>query len=146
MAQSFSIQEHKQWLISQPKKLLVSRIIFSSDKGNILIVKPNYTKNWQLPGGVVDAGESPDTAVVRETFEELGLKISIKDIEIIDTIYKQDDETLIFIYKYSKLLKEDIFIKLQTEELTNYKFISPHNTAGLLSQAYTDFWVSHYSQ
>jgi 8-oxo-dGTP diphosphatase len=33
---------------------------------------------WELPGGKVEPGESPETALVREIAEELGCRISVE--------------------------------------------------------------------
>jgi ADP-ribose pyrophosphatase YjhB (NUDIX family) len=45
------------------------------DDGRILLVKAAYRWRWGMPGGLMDAGESPADAVVREALEETGLKI-----------------------------------------------------------------------
>ena len=41
------------------------------------MVKPVYRRGWSLPGGIIDRGEAPDAAVVREFMEELGLRIRV---------------------------------------------------------------------
>ncbi len=47
--------------------------LFSPDCSQVLVV--DYGKEgYGLPGGHIDAGESPDEAMARELFEELGLK------------------------------------------------------------------------
>jgi ADP-ribose pyrophosphatase YjhB (NUDIX family) len=43
------------------------------DAGRILLVKPSYKPVWDLPGGVIEAAESPRAACVREVGEELGI-------------------------------------------------------------------------
>jgi 8-oxo-dGTP pyrophosphatase MutT (NUDIX family) len=44
------------------------------DPGNrVLMVRPVYKPVWDLPGGVIEAGESPYNACVREVQEELGI-------------------------------------------------------------------------
>jgi 8-oxo-dGTP pyrophosphatase MutT (NUDIX family) len=41
----------------------------------LLMVKPTYKSWWEIPGGVVEAGESPGDACRREVHEELGLTL-----------------------------------------------------------------------
>ena len=42
-------------------------------RGKIVLVRQSYTNGWHLPGGGVERGEPPATAVMRELREELGL-------------------------------------------------------------------------
>ena len=44
--------------------------------GELLLCELTYKKEWDLPGGVVDPGESPATCVEREVREELGLTLT----------------------------------------------------------------------
>jgi ADP-ribose pyrophosphatase YjhB (NUDIX family) len=43
----------------------------------ILLVQRADTRDWELPGGTVEIGESATTAVVREVAEESGVTISV---------------------------------------------------------------------
>jgi ADP-ribose pyrophosphatase YjhB (NUDIX family) len=38
----------------------------------MLLVEPAYQNYWEIPGGAVEADESPSEAAVREPTEELG--------------------------------------------------------------------------
>ena len=58
-----------------PKKDRV-RVIVYRDDGDILLVKNRFSRQkWALPGGGVNRNESYEQAAVRETLEEIGLKI-----------------------------------------------------------------------
>jgi 8-oxo-dGTP diphosphatase len=49
--------------------------------GRLLLVKENYDRRrYGLPGGALEAGESPLDAVVRETREETGVVVSIDHV------------------------------------------------------------------
>jgi 8-oxo-dGTP pyrophosphatase MutT (NUDIX family) len=46
-------------------------------RGRLLLLKHTYRKQlpWGLPGGFLDPAEPPEQAVVREVFEETGLRV-----------------------------------------------------------------------
>jgi 8-oxo-dGTP pyrophosphatase MutT (NUDIX family) len=46
--------------------------VFDSD-GRVLLERRTDTGNWALPGGIIDPGEQPADAAVREIFEETGV-------------------------------------------------------------------------
>ena len=54
---------------------VVGAILKKDDK--ILIAKRKFGKNmagfWEFPGGKIEAGEGPDTALIRELIEEIGV-------------------------------------------------------------------------
>jgi 8-oxo-dGTP pyrophosphatase MutT (NUDIX family) len=50
----------------------------------VLLCRLTYKQDWDLPGGVVEVGESPRVAVAREVEEELGLAIDAGDLLLTD--------------------------------------------------------------
>ena len=61
-----------------PRKRAISQMLIRSTDGGddlVLLCQLTYKKDWDLPGGVVEVGESPMIAVGREVEEELGLHI-----------------------------------------------------------------------
>lgn len=50
-------------------------VLFFDAQDRVLLVDPTYKSGWEFPGGVVDPGESPAQAAVREVAEELGLRL-----------------------------------------------------------------------
>ena len=45
-------------------------------EGNVLVVKATYKDYWSFPGGIVDVGETPLMAAVRECSEEVGVVLN----------------------------------------------------------------------
>ncbi len=52
--------------------------VFSKDRSEVLLVKRRDIPVWVLPGGGIDAEETPENACIREVLEESGLQISIE--------------------------------------------------------------------
>jgi 8-oxo-dGTP diphosphatase len=47
------------------------------DDGRVLLVRRADDRLWAMPGGWVDAAETPEQGAVREVFEETGLHIAV---------------------------------------------------------------------
>ena len=58
-----------------PRKRAISQMLVRDTGGRVLLCNLTYKKDWDLPGGVVEVGESPASAVSREIHEELQLDI-----------------------------------------------------------------------
>src|SRR6476659_5687154 len=59
-----------------PKKRTIAQGVLRNPAGEVLLCELSYKKEWDLPGGVVDPGESPATCVEREVEEELGIQVT----------------------------------------------------------------------
>ena len=60
----------------------VGALIFD-EAGRILLIErgnPPLVGYWSLPGGVVETGERLEDALMREVFEETGLRVSVDSI------------------------------------------------------------------
>jgi ADP-ribose pyrophosphatase YjhB (NUDIX family) len=58
-----------------PRKRAISQMLVRDHDGRVLLCRLTYKQDWDLPGGVVEVGESPQLAVSREVEEELALQI-----------------------------------------------------------------------
>jgi 8-oxo-dGTP pyrophosphatase MutT (NUDIX family) len=58
-----------------PRKRAISQMLVRDHEGRVLLCRLTYKQDWDLPGGVVEVGESPHLAVSREVEEELALRI-----------------------------------------------------------------------
>jgi ADP-ribose pyrophosphatase YjhB (NUDIX family) len=62
-----------EYVASLPLKRMSAGVLLHDDAGRVVLVEPSYKPTWDIPGGVVDAGESPWHAAARELAEELGI-------------------------------------------------------------------------
>ncbi|MEV7437765.1 NUDIX hydrolase [Streptomyces griseoviridis] len=55
---------------------LASGVLLFDERDRILLVDPTYKAGWEFPGGVVEPGEAPARAGIREVAEETGLHLA----------------------------------------------------------------------
>ncbi|MCW2757768.1 MAG: hydrolase [Nocardioidaceae bacterium] len=58
-----------------PRKRAIAQLLVRDPDERVLLCQLTYKRDWDLPGGVVEVGESPQLAVAREVEEELALSI-----------------------------------------------------------------------
>ena len=67
-----------------PRKRAISQLLVRDRDGRVLICRLTYKRDWDLPGGVVEVGESPHLAAGREIEEELALDITAGPLLLTD--------------------------------------------------------------
>ncbi|HEY4600469.1 MAG TPA: NUDIX domain-containing protein [Cerasibacillus sp.] len=59
-----------------PKHFVSAATVVINDKNEILLIK-GPIRGWEMPGGIVEVGESLKDGAIRETKEETGIDIEI---------------------------------------------------------------------
>lgn len=121
---------------SLAKKRMGAGAIFLDGEGRLLIVKPVYRSGWLIPGGSVEANESPRQACAREVREELGIEAQIGRLLCIDYTCAQGGrpESLQFAFYGSALSPEQIeALCLPEGELSEYRFVRVEEAVTLLT-------------
>ena len=82
----------------EPPRYMLSAVVYAERDGQILLLKRAdgaLSGQWFLPGGAVEAGETPEAAARRELREESGLEI-VDELEIVGAypIYVYDQDCL----------------------------------------------------
>lgn len=110
----------------QPKHLSSAGILLENEAGELLVVKANYKEYWTVPGGIIEAHETPRQAAVRETAEEVGLQLSIDSLTFVTVANRQSDsaQTYQFLFRASVASDSLAHIQLQQVEIDEYTFVS----------------------
>ncbi|MEG8274868.1 NUDIX hydrolase [Streptomyces sp. AHA2] len=54
---------------------LAAGVLLFDERDRVLLVDPTYKAGWEFPGGVVEPGEAPARAGMREVTEETGIRL-----------------------------------------------------------------------
>ncbi|MCX4552604.1 NUDIX hydrolase [Streptomyces sp. NBC_01387] len=54
---------------------LAAGVLLFDEQDRVLLVDPTYKPGWEFPGGVVENGEAPARAGIREVAEEIGIQL-----------------------------------------------------------------------
>ena len=99
----------------------------------MLLVDPVYRDTWDLPGGAVEAEESPQAACRREVAEELGLDRPVGRVLAVDWVPSRPGrpEGLVVVYDGGVFTADDVeAITVPAGELAGFAFVSPGQVAG----------------
>ena len=117
---------HDEYVASLARKRMGAAALFRDQAGQVLLVDPVYRDTWGLPGGAVEAEESPQAACRREIAEELGLDIPAGDLLVVDWVAAAGDRPqaiMNFVFD-GGVLADPRAIRLQEEELDDAQFLS----------------------
>jgi len=109
-------------------------VLLSDEAGRIMLVRPTYKDYWDLPGGYVEAGETPAQAAAREIREELGITVAVGPLLVADWAPHPDEgDKLLLVFDGGTLTTEQrAAVRLPAEELASYAFHDPAQAAELL--------------
>jgi 8-oxo-dGTP diphosphatase len=120
------------YFASLPRKRMGAGALFRDDAGRVLLVDPVYQESWNLPGGAVEAEESPHAACRREVGEELGLDRPVGRILAVDWVPSVPGrpEGLALVYDGGVLTPAEAdAIVLPPDELAGFAFLPPGEVA-----------------
>ena len=115
---------------------MAATAFFRDGDGRVLLVNPVYKETWDLPGGAVEAEESPHAACRREIAEELGLDRPPGPVLAVDWVPSrpQRPEGLIVVYDGGVLSEAEVNeIVLTDGELAGFAFVARDEVAALVT-------------
>ena len=120
------------YMASLARKRMAAGALCRDQAGRVLLVDPVYRDTWDLPGGAVDAEESPQAACRREVAEELGLDRPVGRVLALDWVPSRQGrpEGLIVVYDGGVFTAADIeAINVPKDELAGFAFVHPGEVA-----------------
>ena len=125
MAHIYTVAENMAWQKTLPGKKCSANVVFMRD-GKVLMVKAGYKDYWTFPGGIVDEGEAPLDAAIREAQEEVGVSLQPDELQFIAVSYSRPKNGFIdhmkFIYRTERTI-EDGEINFVDQEIEDFKWI-----------------------
>ncbi len=88
--------------------------------GNRLNAEP---EKWDFAGGTVEKGELPKDAVIREVFEETGLKAKVNKIIYESSNYDASKDKVFTTLVYECTVLSDLDVKINDEEHSAFEWV-----------------------
>lgn len=118
------------------RETVAAGVLLFDERDRVLLVDPTYKAGWEFPGGVVESGEAPAYAGVREVEEELGLSLDrVPGLLVVDwePPLPPGYGGLRLLFDGGRLSEADIAeLRLPGPELRAWRFVTEPEAAGLL--------------
>lgn len=100
----------EQYVAGLARKRMAAGVLFRDRMNRVLLVEPSYKSNWEIPGGAVEADESPWATATRELAEELGWDHPLGRLLVVDYVRPQDSrpEGVVFVFDGGVLDETDL--------------------------------------
>lgn len=123
---------------SLPRTRGAASALLRDEAGRVLLVKPTYRPGWGLPGGVIEMGESPREACLRECSEELGFTPQLSGLVCVDWLPAQasPDRRPATVFVFGGLLRPGQFeaVRLPPDELSDAHLVEPERIGDYLPE------------
>jgi ADP-ribose pyrophosphatase YjhB (NUDIX family) len=98
--------------------------LFFDERDRVMLVRPTYKPEMDIPGGHVEPGETPYQACVREVREELGIRPPIGRLLVADWApHPEKGDLILFVFDGDVLAPETLArIAFADHELSAYGF------------------------
>ena len=104
-------------------------------KTQLLILQPVYASDWLLPGGSIEAEESPMDGTIREVRENLNITVTPTHVLAVDYVSNKDikGEYLSFLFGAIDLSEHQAQnLSLSRKDYREYKFVDIETACSLL--------------
>jgi 8-oxo-dGTP pyrophosphatase MutT (NUDIX family) len=91
---------------------------------SVLLVNPTYKDGWDLPGGYLMPGETPTSALARELTEELGTRLPVGRLLVVDWAPNdREGDKILWIFDGGELTNDQLAsIRVDGTEIDKYAY------------------------
>lgn len=107
-------------------RLIGAGAVFRNEAGQVLLVNPTYKPSWEVPGGIVEEGESPRQCCQRELLEELGYDGAVGRLLVVDWLPDLAGRGDRVLFLFDGGVVDDAFaesVTLPAAELSHARFV-----------------------
>jgi 8-oxo-dGTP diphosphatase len=119
-----------------PRKRLIAHVLLTDEDHRVLLCETQFKTDWELPGGIVEPGESPRLAAIREVREELGVDWPVGRLLVADWMppYLGWEDAIEMIFDGGRVTVEqlDRFV-LQASEIRRVRLCTIAEAADLVT-------------
>lgn len=118
------LMDDAEWHASLPSFTASGAALVTDAAGAVLLVKPWYRDEWQLPGGVAEATESPRQCAEREAAEEIGVAVTATALLAVHWMPRAAPRRATFAFVFDcGVVTDPGAIHIQHEELDDFAFL-----------------------
>jgi ADP-ribose pyrophosphatase YjhB (NUDIX family) len=130
-----SYQDDEEFFANLPATRGAAGGLIRSETGAVLLVRRVYAPEqpWGIPGGIMEAEESPMAACAREIREELGVVTRVRALLVADWVPPRPPRTA----AYQWLFRVDVGstdFRLPPEELSDWAWVPPAELSEYLTE------------
>ena len=111
---------------SLPRRYVSAGVLITDSAGRVLLLETTYKQQFEIPGGVCEAGEAPRETAIREVREELGIHLKPGALLMMDHRSQPEPkgDSIQFIYD-GGVLDDLAEIRLDSTEIASSHLLSP---------------------
>ncbi|WP_406104757.1 NUDIX domain-containing protein [Micromonospora globbae] len=124
--------------VGTARPFVAAGALFLDDRERVLLVEPTYKREHDIPGGMVEPGETPREACVREIREELSLDVRLGPLLAVDSqVYPTGEDIVLFVFDGGHLshAQRDAIV-VDGVEIRRFRFVAEDRLSDFLPASF----------